>query len=66
MSFMDMTFCVDNDCPSKEKCFRHWKNAPKTEANIPMSMADFSNIRENQDQCENFLPVERRTQVLHG
>jgi len=67
MTYRDMTFCIDINCPSSGKCFRYWKNSGFDESSTSqMSMSDYSSVRNGEDKCENFLPVENRTQILKG
>ena len=65
MTYKDMTFCVDNDCPSKTKCERHHSHLPAIR--LVVSMSDFSTIRQNKEFCDEFIETPARpSQLLHG
>lgn len=49
----DITLCLDEDCPSKEKCYRFLGEKDP----VHQSYIDFKKMREDRNECDYFWAV---------
>lgn len=54
----DISVCVDDACPSKERCFRHEASGTVPDP-VWQSWADYTALRAGRDKCEQFIDATR-------